>query len=49
MHLSPPPPFFVENKSRKTKKTCYTGKEKSSPIMKGKGKPNLRERGLTIP
>jgi hypothetical protein len=25
--------FFVENKSRKTKKTCYTGKEKSSPSM----------------
>jgi hypothetical protein len=26
-------PFFVENKSRKTIKTCYTGKEKSSPSM----------------
>jgi hypothetical protein len=26
--ILPPPLFFFENKSRKTTKTCYTGKEK---------------------
>jgi len=28
-----PPFFFLENKSIKTTKICYTGKEKSSPSM----------------
>jgi hypothetical protein len=48
--IFPPPLLLVENKSRKTTKTCYTGKEKkSSPSMQGKGKLDPRERGLMIP
>jgi hypothetical protein len=44
-----PPFFFLENKSIKTTKICYTGKEKSSPSMYGKGKLDLREIGLPLP
>jgi hypothetical protein len=54
LHLSPPTFFFFKKiknkkiKTEKTTKTCFTGKEKSSPSIQGKGKPHLRERGLTI-